>query len=117
MNKKTTLFLVITVLMLSTVACSVTNLSYRAIDGNGILVEETREVGSFDEILLSGIGSVYVEYGSEESLVIEAEENLIEYIEIRTIGSNDDHIQIKSPPFSKFIFINEGFKNLGFNII
>jgi hypothetical protein len=49
-------------------------------------VEESREVGKFDEIQLSGIGKVYVEFGTEHSLVIEAEENLMEYIEIRTFG-------------------------------
>ncbi|MEN8241009.1 MAG: head GIN domain-containing protein [Chloroflexota bacterium] len=87
MNKKTALLLVLTALMLSTIACGVTNLSYRAIDGNGIVVEESRELGSFNEIHLSGIGNVYVEYGAEESLIIEAEENLIKYIETKTYGN------------------------------
>ena len=87
MKNRTILFVIIFALAVSTLACSVNNFtSSRTIDGNGVLVEESREVGCFNEIQLSGVGIVYVEYGVEESLVIEAEENLMEYFEIRTVG-------------------------------
>lgn len=89
MKKKSTILLVLTALMLTTMACGVTTLipNSRTIEGNGNIVEESRQVGSFDEIHLSGIGNVYVEYGSKESLLIEAEENLIDYVEIKTFGN------------------------------
>ena len=89
MKNRTILLITILALAASTMACGVstfTSSSLRTIDGNGVVVEESREVGSFNEVQLSGIGTIYVEYGNETSLVIEAEENLIEYIETDTFG-------------------------------
>jgi hypothetical protein len=88
MKKQTTLLLIIIALVFSTVACNVTNFSTRTIRGNGDVVEESRQVGRFNEIQLSGIGNLYVEYADEESLLIEAEENLMRYIDIDTRGQN-----------------------------
>jgi hypothetical protein len=86
MKKQTTLLLIVIALVLSSVACSTTSFSVRTIRGNGDVVEESRDVSSFDEIQLSGIGNLYIEYGDDESLVIEAEENLMRYIETDVTG-------------------------------
>lgn len=86
MKKQTTVLLIIIALVLSSAACSVTNFSTRSIRGNGEVVEESRQVGRFDEVRLSGIGTLYIEFGDEESLVIEAEENLMRYIETDVSG-------------------------------
>ncbi|MBE0527722.1 MAG: DUF2807 domain-containing protein [Thermoleophilia bacterium] len=45
------------------------------------MVEEARAVGSFDMIDFQGIGNLYVSLGEKESLTIEAEENLLPYLE------------------------------------
>lgn len=86
MKKQITLLLGIIILLLSSTACSSNIYSARTIRGDGDVVEESREVGKFDEIRLSGMGNVYVEFGDEESLTIEAEENLMRYIEVDTRG-------------------------------
>lgn len=86
MNKKLALFVVSLVLVISATACNETTFTGRRLRGNGVLVEETREIGSFNQLELSGLGRIYVEFGSEESLRIEAEENLIDLIETDTFG-------------------------------
>jgi hypothetical protein len=89
MKKQNAIILIVIAIMLSTSACGTVTISShsgRRIEGNGVLTEESRDVGNFNEIELAGIGSVYVEFGDETSLVIEAEENLMDYIETRIFG-------------------------------
>lgn len=60
--------------------------------GSGNVVTEVREVRDFNEVHLTGSGTLTVEQGDEESLTIEAEDNVIPEIEtevrnhILTIG-------------------------------
>lgn len=54
--------------------------------GNGDVVEETRELDGFDKISISGAGDVIVEYGEAEMVRIEAESNLMEYLETEVRG-------------------------------
>lgn len=56
------------------------------VEGNGIVVEESRAVGGFDRITLQGFGRVYVQQGSQENLRIRAEENLIQYLRTEVRG-------------------------------
>jgi hypothetical protein len=56
------------------------------IRGSGDVVEETRPVSGFTAIASSGSGDVIITQGSEESLKIEAEENLIRYIRTEVRG-------------------------------
>ena len=89
MRKKNIILIALIALVLSTMACGTTtffNTSNRRIEGSGVVTEESRQVGSFSEFELAGIGNVYVEFGDETALVIEAEENLIEHIETNTFG-------------------------------
>ncbi|MBE0661991.1 MAG: DUF2807 domain-containing protein [Bacteroidales bacterium] len=51
------------------------------ISGSGRISSETREVSSFDAIEISGAFHVYLIQGNNESLVIEADDNLLQYIE------------------------------------
>lgn len=51
------------------------------IDGTGSVVRIRRDVSGFTGVHLATIGTVYVTIGKSEGLEIEAEENLIEYIE------------------------------------
>jgi hypothetical protein len=54
--------------------------------GSGRIVKETREVKSFDAIEASGAFHIYLSQGNKESLVIEADDNLLQYIEASVRG-------------------------------
>ena len=56
--------------------------SLRTVRGTGDMAGEEREVADFSAVNLAGIGSVIVDYGDKEALRIEAEENLLPYLEI-----------------------------------
>ncbi|HBS87346.1 MAG: hypothetical protein A2W91_14095 [Bacteroidetes bacterium GWF2_38_335] len=57
------------------------------LDGNGTVVTEERFAGSFDKISCDGSFEVYVTQGDEFEITVEAEENLLEYIETEVSGS------------------------------
>ena len=48
--------------------------------GSGKLVTETRSVNDFNRVSLSGSGKVIITQGEEESLTIETDDNVIDYI-------------------------------------
>jgi hypothetical protein len=51
------------------------------ISGSGDVVEEKRQASHFTGVALGGTGKLTIEMGAEESLRIEAEDNLLGYIE------------------------------------
>lgn len=57
------------------------------VTGNGKMVTQSRSVGSFDAINVSGGMQVLVKQGTTTSLQVEADENLQEYIETEVSGS------------------------------
>ena len=59
---------------------------YSLVVGSGVVVTETREVQGFCEVLLSGIGTLTIEFGDQESVIIEAEDNIISIIETEVVG-------------------------------
>lgn len=61
-------------------ACGV-NVNIDVDRGSGNVITETRDVSGFDRVILNGIGDVIVVQGDEESLEIEAEDNIIPDIE------------------------------------
>jgi hypothetical protein len=71
-------FVLVTLLVV--LALSVQGCDIKVVRGSGKMVEEEREVSGFDSISLSGMGNVYVELGDEESLTIEAEDNLLKHL-------------------------------------
>jgi hypothetical protein len=50
---------------------------FHFVRGSGNVVRETREVRDFDSIKLSGSGSIFISQTGEESLAIEAEDNIL----------------------------------------
>lgn len=73
-------------LLIASLACSIPSVSIGSVDtvqGSGSVVEETRSVQGFSSFTLSGIGNVHIEQGQDEALVIEAEDNLLEYLTVR----------------------------------
>ena len=88
--KKNHLFITaaIAVLLLTTLACQVSfgGIGARTVRGSGDVVVVERPVSDFDNIELSGVGQMFIEVGNVESLRIEAEDNLMEYIETEVRG-------------------------------
>ncbi len=56
-------------------------LNAKTVRGSGDVISEEREIAGVEAVELATIGNLYIEIGDEESLVIEAEDNLLEYIE------------------------------------
>ena len=61
--------------------------SKRGIKGNGNVVKENREVGSFHSLDISGAFDVSLRQGDGFEVEIEGDENLLEYIEVETMGN------------------------------
>jgi hypothetical protein len=89
-------------LMLSAIGCSIDlgpleafdleTLGFKAVTGDGNVVTQGREVGGFDSVALSGWGKLHIELGDTEALTIEADQNLLEYIEAEV---TDGHLEIR----------------------
>lgn len=67
--------------------------------GSGNVVAEEREVGGFHAIALGGIGTVVVTQGTTESLVVEAEDNLLPVLK-SIVRDGCLELGIESGPFS-----------------
>ena len=67
----------------------------RKIRGNGNVVTEEHKVGSFNELFLDGVCNIYIDQGSEEKVVVEADENLHEFIYV-DYSNNRLEIDMKS---------------------
>ncbi|HQS56543.1 MAG TPA: DUF2807 domain-containing protein, partial [Sediminibacterium sp.] len=53
------------------------------VEGNGQLKKENRQVGQFTKVGSSGSWDVMIAYGSENSVQVEGDENLLPYIETK----------------------------------
>ncbi|RPI28203.1 MAG: DUF2807 domain-containing protein [Chloroflexota bacterium] len=75
-------FLVIAiVLTLAISACSIMTPAGETVRGSGNVISETRAVSGFTSISVEGSADVDVVFGTTESLVIEAEDNILPLIE------------------------------------
>jgi len=54
-------------------------IGFRAVRGNGSMESEVRDLSSFSQVRVATFGTLEIEHGREESLRVEAEENLIPY--------------------------------------
>jgi len=91
--------LIVLLMALSILACQVGGVSLgdaRTIRGSGDVVEETRTVSGFTAVELATLGTLHIEVGDTESLRIEAEDNLMGYLETEVrsgrlrIGTQED---------------------------
>ena len=57
------------------------------VQGSGNVVTEERDVSGFDSVNMSGIGEVLITQGNTESLTIETDDNLMQYIESDVRGN------------------------------
>lgn len=85
MRTITKLFLIILVIATVTTACVVPFQS-RQVKGSGEIVVEDRKVSGFDKILVEGVGRLILTQGDSESLSIETDDNLMEYIRTEVVG-------------------------------
>lgn len=74
-------------LILNLIMLTATNSKAQEITGDGNVVKETRNIGSFSEITTEGVVNVFLSQGSTESVVIEADQNLIPYIITKSDGN------------------------------
>jgi hypothetical protein len=81
MNKR--LVFALAVLMVATLACSTISIHVNTVTGSGNVVSETRSVRSFDSVALEGSGKVTISMGGNESVVVEADDNIVPLIETR----------------------------------
>ena len=88
MKTKTILFTFILCLLLALPACSFTigDTQFTTVKGSGNVVTEERPVSGVQRVSLSNQGDLTVVIGDTESLVIEAEDNLLQYIQTEVRG-------------------------------
>ena len=88
-------WLVSAAVVASSLACTVSGMELGGIRGSGHVVEEVREVSGFTGVELATWGNLTIEVGEKEELRIQAEDNVIEYLEARVDG---DMLEIKTRP-------------------
>lgn len=79
------ILLVSLVVLFVSTACAIP-FGSRLVKGSGKIVVEDRDVRNFEEILVTGAGRIIITQGDSESLTIETDDNLMEYIETDVKG-------------------------------
>lgn len=72
--------------MVGALLLSSCHVSGQRVNGSGNITKEERQVGEFDGVILRGSMDVYVQQGAAKAAVIEAEDNIIPYIELDNRG-------------------------------
>ncbi len=85
MRAVTRFFMIVFVITAVTSAC-VAPFNPRLIRGSGNVIQEDRAVSGFDKIEISGVGRIILTQGDDESLSIETDDNLMEYIKTEVKG-------------------------------
>ena len=101
----TKVFVLVVVIAAITTACAIP-VKPRVIQGSGKIIIEDRDVSGFDKIQISGIGRIILTQGDTESLSIETDDNLMEYIKIEVKG---DTLEID---FSDEIILSPGGRDI-----
>jgi len=102
MNRRITFTILVAVLALTTMACELSGILVEnnigtAERGSGNVVEETRQVSGVTGVDLATIGTVIIHVGDNESLRIEAEDNLMKYFETDARGGT---LRISTTPLT-----------------
>ncbi len=86
--RKKILFIIPLILLLAS-GCSMTlgNPALQKERGSGHVITQQRDVSGFDQILFSGIGTLDITQGNQESLSIEADDNLIDHIQTSVVAN------------------------------
>ena len=116
-SKRTTTVLMMALAALTLSACgriiTFTD-SRRVVRGSGNVVEETRQVSGFHGVELISFGDIVVTLGDEEGLRIEAEDNLLKYVEtevrfgILEISTSSRSVRLKpTEPVTFYLTVKE----------
>lgn len=84
MKNRTSFILVLVALMSSILACNVNfgnTVNINTVRGSGSVVTENRAVSNISSVELATTGTLHITIGDKESLAIEAEDNLMGYIQ------------------------------------
>jgi len=93
MKQQGIIVLVVLALALSSLACSFSG--FTTVRGSGHVIEQVRTVSEFTGVNLATMGNLQIQLGDQEGLRIEAEDNLMPYLETTVfnreleIGSRD----------------------------
>ncbi len=108
--------LVVSMISLSLLACQLGGLipgNAKTVRGSGDVVEENRAVSGVSGVNLATLGHLTIELGDTESLRIEAEDNLMEYIEtelrggLLIIGTQEDIRLDPTRPVNYFLTVTD----------
>jgi len=108
MKRYGVLSIILLVVLLLT-ACSTSGYRVGAARGSGNLSTETRSVSGFDKISVEGSGDISLTQGEQESLEIEAEDNLIPLITTE-VRDGTLHIGFKRNAFWRTVFPSKPIK-------
>jgi len=106
MKRKIRIFILIISLALASLACEAIQIisSSSTVSGSGNVTSESRPVSGINKVSLNNQGDLTIEIGDAESLVVEAEDNLLPYIQTGVIGGelvirtkNNANLQNKQP--------------------
>jgi len=90
MKKSIGIALVVVVLILATLACRISlpsvEIGISGVTGSGNITKEERSVSDITSVRVANQGDLVITLGDKETLVIEAEDNLLEYIESNVRG-------------------------------
>jgi len=101
------IFSILTVLLTS-VFLSACQLPFvNVIRGSGNLISDTRQVSDFNEIRLDGAGRLFITQGTDESLEIEAEDNIIDQL-TSEVQENTLILGYKDEPWSTTVIPTNG---------
>lgn len=90
MKNRLQIYAATVLVLIGIVGCSVVP----SIRGNGVKLAEKREVGEFHGVAIAGSGRAIIARADRESLEVEADENLLPYIEAEVRGG-DLHIGMR----------------------
>ena len=75
------------VILLSILAVTIVSCRGIIVRGSGNVISEDRDVSGFSKVSVSGSGNLHIEQGDEESLTIEAEDNILPLIIAKVSGN------------------------------
>ena len=89
----------------------------RRIRGNGHITSQTRSVSGFRNVEVSGAIDVYVKQDSATSVKVEADDNILEYVQVHTNGSTleiytESGFNLRPSNKIKVFLTNPGFDGL-----
>jgi hypothetical protein len=89
MNNRKSLFFVLPLIVLVLMACRVGDVGINSrarITGSGTIASEQRDVSGIERVQLTSIGDLKIVQGQTEGLTVEADDNLLPYIETKVRG-------------------------------